>query len=73
MLLATFRSPASFGSYSLTFAQIKPDEMKVIVDSFKDPGHVQKEGAKVNGQKYTFIRGDARTLLLKKVPSRRIS
>jgi hypothetical protein len=46
--------------------------MKVILDSFKDSAHVLAEGFKVNGEKYTVIKSDDRSLWSKKVKSKKI-
>jgi len=41
--------------------------MKIILDSFNSSKHVLEEGFKVNGEKYTVIKSDDRSLWSKKV------
>jgi len=47
--------------------QIKPEEMKVILESFQNSAHVLAEGFKVDGEKYTVINSNDRSLWAKKV------
>ena len=47
--------------------QIKPEEMKTIVDSFGNHSHILAEGIKVNGEKYTVIKTSDTSLWTKKV------
>jgi len=47
--------------------QIKPEEMKIILESFQKSDHVLAEGFKVDGEKYTVIKSNDRSLWAKKV------
>lgn len=50
---------------------IKPEEMTVIVKSFKDPSSVFAEGFEISGHKYVTIRADESSLYGRKVRRRR--
>jgi hypothetical protein len=41
--------------------------MKVIIDAYKDSGHVLAEGFKVNGEKYTVLKVEEHSIYAKKV------
>lgn len=46
--------------------QIKPEEMKVIIESFQNSAHVLAEGFRVDGEKFTVINSNDRSLWAKK-------
>jgi hypothetical protein len=52
---------------TLTVQQIKPEEMKVIIDAYTDSGHVLAEGFKVNGVKYTVLKVEDNSIYAKQV------